>query len=122
MEQFGGIYGYNTKGIATFENKVVASFHFGASVNAAGSETRFEVWGDNTNVIQGHGIDKIVVLGPDDHKEEIPVKVKGTRVWGHRQCDTHFIESLQNNKTPSVTLDDAIKAHMVADKITDRIR
>lgn len=122
MEQFGGIYGYNTKGIAMFENGVAASFHFGASVNKAGSETRFEVWGDNTNVIQGHGINKIVVLGPDDHKEKIPVEVKGARVWGHRQCDTHFIECLLNNKTPSVTLDDAIKAQMVADKITDRLR
>jgi predicted dehydrogenase len=122
LKQFGGIYGYNTKGIALFENDVVASFHFGASVNTAGSETRFEVYGDNTNVIHGVGINKIIVLGPDDNKEEIPLKVGGTRVWGHRQCDTHFIESLLNNKTPSVTLDDAIKAHIVADKITDRLR
>lgn len=122
LEQYGGIYGYNTKGITKFENGVVASFHFGASVNAAGSETRFEVYGDNTNVIHGVGIDKILVLGPDDKKETIPVKTKGARVWGHRQCDTHFIESLLNNKTPSVTLDDAIQAHRIADKITDKLR
>jgi predicted dehydrogenase len=122
MEQYGGIYGYNTKGIAKFENDVVASFHFGASVNAAGSETRFEVYGDNTNVIHGIGFDKIKILGPDDKTEKISLDVGGTKVWGHRQCDTHFIESLLNDEVPSVTLDDAIIAHEIADKITDNLR
>jgi len=122
LEKFGGIYGYNTKGIAKFENGVVASFHFGASVNKAGAETRFEVYGDNTNVIHGIGFNKIKVLGPDDQVQETVLEVKGTRVWGHRQCDTHFIECLLANKTPSVTLDDAIKAQTIAEKITDLSR
>ena len=122
FEQFGGIYGYNTKGIAKYENDVVASFHFGASVNQAASETRFEVYGDNTNVIHGVGFNKVIVYGPDNEKDEKILDVGGTKIWGHRQCDTHFIESLLNNKTPSVTLTDALIAQEVATKITDRIR
>jgi len=122
LEQFGGILGYNTMGIAKFKNDIVASFHFGASVNAAGSTTRFEVYGDNTNVIHGVGVDKIIVYGPDKETKEIDLQVKGTRVWGHRQCDTHFIESVLNNKTPSVTLKDAILAQEVANGITAKIR
>jgi predicted dehydrogenase len=122
MEQFGGIYGYNTKGIAKFKNDLVASFHFGASVNAAGSETRFEVYGDNTNVIHGYGFNKIKVFGPDNNVDEINLDVGGTKVWGHRQCDTYFIECLLNDVTPSVTLNDALLSQTVANKITDRLR
>jgi predicted dehydrogenase len=122
FNQFGGILGYNTMGISKYENGVVASFHFGASLNAAGAETRFEVYGDNTNVIHGVGVDKIIIHGPDKEKEEIKLQVKGTRVWGHRQGDTHFIESLLHGKTPSITLQDAIIAQRVANKITEKLR
>jgi predicted dehydrogenase len=122
FKQFGGIYGYNTMGIAKSKNGVVSSFHFGASVNLAGAETRFEVYGDNTNVIQGHGFNKIKILGPDDKKEEIDLDVGGAKVWGHRQCDTHFIESLLANKEPSVTLKDAYIAQEVATGITAKIK
>ncbi|MCW4011986.1 MAG: Gfo/Idh/MocA family oxidoreductase [Candidatus Bathyarchaeota archaeon] len=122
FKDFGGIYGYNTMGIAKFENDVVASFHFGASVNKAGAETRFEVYGDNTNVIHGVGVDQIIIYGPDEEKTEMDVKVKGTRVWGHRQGDTHFIESLLANKQPSITLQDAIVAQEIANKITAKLK
>jgi predicted dehydrogenase len=122
FEKFGGILGYNTMGIAKFQNDIVASFHFGASVNTAGAITRFEVYGDNTNVIHGVGVDKIIVYGPDKQTEEIQLEVKGTRVWGHRQSDTHFIESLLNNKTPAITLQDAIIAQEIANKITAKNR
>ena len=122
LEQFGGIMGYNTMGIAKFKNDVVASFHFGASVNAAGATTRFEVYGDNTNVIHGIGVDKIKVYGPDKEVQDIDVHVKGTRVWGHRQSDTHFVESLLNNKQPDITLQDAIIAQGIANKITAKLR
>jgi len=44
--------------------------------------TRFEVYGDNTNVIHAVGVDKIIVYGPGEETEEIPIEVKGTRVWG----------------------------------------
>jgi predicted dehydrogenase len=122
LEEFGGILGYNTKGIAKFKNGVVASFHFGASVNAAASETRFEVYGDNTNVIHAVGTNKIILYGPDKEVEEFDVVAKGTRVWGHRHSDRHFIESLLKGETPSITLDDAIVAQKIADVITKDLK
>lgn len=122
LEQFGGILGYNTMGVAKFENGVVCTLHFGASVNELASETRLEVYGDNTDVIHGIWNNKIKLIGRGDEVKEIDVPVKGTRVWGHRQIDTHFIECLLNDKEPSVTLDDAIVAHMLADGITEKLR
>ncbi len=121
LDQFGGILGYNTMGVATFENGVVCTLHFGASVNELASETRLEVYGDNTDVIHGTWNNKITLIGRKE-VEEIDVPVKGTRVWGHRQIDTHFIECLLNNTEPSVTLDDAIVAHRLADGISESLR
>jgi predicted dehydrogenase len=122
LEQFGGILGYNTMGVAKFENGAVCTLHFGASVNALASETRLEVYGDNTDVIHGIWNNKIKLIGRGDKVEEIDVPVKGTRVWGHRQIDTHFIECILDNKEPSVTLDDAIVAQKHADGITENLK
>lgn len=122
LDQFGGILGYNTMGIAKFENGAVCTLHFGASVNELASETRLEVYGDNTDVIHGIWNNKIKMIGRGDEVEEIDVPVKGTRVWGHRQIDTHFIECLLNDKESLVTLDDAIVAHRLADGITENLK
>ena len=100
----------------------MCTLHFGASVNELASETRLEVYGDNTDVIHGIWNNKIKMIGRGDEVEEIDVPVKGTRVWGHRQIDTHFIECLLNDKESLVTLDDAIVAHRLADGITENLK
>jgi predicted dehydrogenase len=61
--------------------------------------------------------DKIIIYGPEQEPQEYLLEVKGTRVWGHRQIDEHFIECILHNKKPQVTVNDAIKAQEIAQKI-----
>jgi len=48
--------------------------------------------------------------------------VKGTRVWGHRQLDEHFIDCILHNKKPQVTPEDAMKAEEAALKIVKNVK
>ncbi len=117
FEEFGGIYGYNTMGVFKLDNGIVGTLHLGASVNEAASTTRLEVYGDNTNVLHGIWNDQVVLYDRDGEKQETNLPVKGTRVWGHRQIDTHFINCLLGKEEPMVTMEDAIKAQEIASKI-----
>jgi myo-inositol 2-dehydrogenase/D-chiro-inositol 1-dehydrogenase len=118
----GGIYGYNTMGLIRFTNGMVGSLHYGASVTASASTSRLEVYGDNTNVIHAIWVDKILLYGEDDKPKEEILDVKGTRVWGHRQLDEHFIDCILNKKKPQVTVEDGIKAQEIAQKIVKNIK
>ncbi|MGC8939494.1 MAG: Gfo/Idh/MocA family protein [Candidatus Bathyarchaeia archaeon] len=120
MERFGGVLGYNTMGVIKLSNGMVGSLHYSASVSPPAAVSRLEVYGDNTNVIHAVGYDKIVHYTENEAKE-IRLEVKGTRVWGHRQLDEHFIECILHNKKPQVTVEDAIKAQEVAQKIVKSI-
>jgi predicted dehydrogenase len=120
IEKFGGVLGYNTMGVIKLSNGMVGSLHYSASVSPPAAISRLEVYGDNTNVIHAVGYDKIVHYTENEAKE-IPIDVKGTRVWGHRQLDEHFIECILHNKKPQVTVEDAIKAQEVAQKIVKNI-
>ncbi len=82
-----GILGYNTMGLIRLSNGMVGSLHFSASVAPSASISRLEVFGDNTNVIHAIGTNKITLYGPDQTLKESDLKVKGARVWGHRQID-----------------------------------
>lgn len=117
LENFGGILGYNTMGVCLLSKGMVGSLHLSASVNEAASTTRLEVYGDNTNVIHAIWNNKIVTYGSEAKPEILNLEVKGTRVWGHRQIDTHFINCILQKETPKVTVDDAIKAQEIAQKI-----
>lgn len=117
IEKHGGIIGYNTMGIIKLVNGIVGSLHYGASVTPAASTSRLEIYGDNTNVIHAVSIDKILLYSQAQKPEEWNLEVKGTRVWGHRQLDEHFIDCILNNRQPTVTVDDAIKAQQIAQKI-----
>jgi len=121
FEDYKGILGYNTMGIAKFKSGMVGSFHFGASVNESASTTRLEVYGDNTNVIHAIWNDKVILYRKGAEPEEIKLDVKGARVWGHRQLDEHFVECVLKNKRPKVTLKDAFKAQRVATSIAKNI-
>jgi len=122
FEKYGGILGYNTMGLIKLSNGIVGSLHYSASVNPSASTSRLEVYGDNTNVLHAIWYDKIVLYGSSQEPQEWNLDVKGTRVWGHRQADEHFIECILHKKQPKVSLEDAIKAQEVAQKITKNIR
>lgn len=117
FEEYGGIFGYNTMGILKFSNGVVGSIHLSASVNQLASTTRLEVYGANSSVLHVVWNDKIILYGPGERPEEWAVQVSGTRVWGHRQLDEHFIDCILNGKEPQVTVEDAVKAMRIAKKI-----
>jgi predicted dehydrogenase len=122
IEKYGGILGYNTMGVIKLSNGIVGSLHYGASVTPSASLSRLEVYGDNTNVLHAINADKILLYGQEQQPQEWNLEVKGTRVWGHRQLDEHFIDCILHNKRPHVTVDDAIKAVEIAQKITKNIK
>ena len=118
FEKYGGILGYNTMGLVKLSNGIVGSLHYSASVTPSASTSRLEVYGDNTSVLHAIWNDKIVLYGSAQEPQEWNLQVKGTRVWGHRQIDEHFIECILHNRKPQVTVEDAIKAQEIAQKIT----
>lgn len=117
LEKYGGVIGYNTMGTIKLSNGVVGSLHYGASVTPSASTSRLEVYGDNTNVLHAIWNDKIILYGSEEKPKEWNLEVKGTKVWGHRQMDTHFIESILQHVKPQVTAEDAIKAQEISQKI-----
>jgi predicted dehydrogenase len=122
FEKYGGVFGYNTMGLIKLSNGVVGSVHYSASVTPSASTSRLEVYGDNTNVIHAVSFDKILLYGPAPQPQEWKIEVKGARVWGHRQLDEHFIQCILQNKKPQVTVEDAIKAQEIAQKINEGIK
>ncbi|MFZ0965121.1 MAG: Gfo/Idh/MocA family oxidoreductase [Candidatus Bathyarchaeia archaeon] len=122
FEKYGGILGYNTMGLIKLSNGIVGSLHYSASVNPSASTSRLEVYGDNTNVLHAIWYNKIVLYGSSQEPQEWNLDVKGTRVWGHRQADEHFIECILHKKQPQVSVEDAIKALEIAQKITKSIK
>jgi predicted dehydrogenase len=122
IEKYGGILGYNTMGLIRLTNGIVGSLHYGASVPPSASTARLEVYGDNTNVLHAVWTNKIILYEADKEPQEWNLEVKGTRVWGHRQIDEHFIECIVQNKKPQVSAEDAIKAQEVAQKITKNMK
>jgi predicted dehydrogenase len=117
FEKYGGILGYNTMGLIKLANGIVGSLHFSASVTPSASTSRLEIYGDNTNVLHAIWTNKIVLYGSGEKPQEWDLDVKGTKVWGHRQIDTHFIECILQHKQPRVTAEDSIKAQEIAQKI-----
>jgi len=122
IEKYGGILGYNTMGVVKLSNGAVGSLHYGASVAPSAALSRLEVYGDNTNVIHAINFDKVLLYGSAEQPQEWTLDVKGTRVWGHRQLDEHFIDCVLHHKKPQVTAEDAIKAEEVALKIVKNIK
>ncbi|HML02185.1 MAG TPA: Gfo/Idh/MocA family oxidoreductase [Candidatus Bathyarchaeia archaeon] len=121
IEKCGGILGYNTMGLIKLTNGMVGQLHYGASVTPSASTARLEVYGDNTNVLHASNTDKIVLYGSEQQPQEWKIEAKGTRVWGHRQLDEHFIECILQHKKPTVTSEDAAKAVTVAQKMVKQL-
>jgi hypothetical protein len=109
-------------GVVKFVNGIVGSLHYGASTAPSAAVSRLEVYGDNTHVLHAINVDKILLYGDEDKPQEFTVDVKGTRVWGHRQLDEHFIDCILHKKKPQVTVEDGIKAQEIAQKIVTKIK
>jgi predicted dehydrogenase len=122
IEKYGGIFGYNTMGVIKFANGIVGSLHYGASATPSAAISRLEVYGDNTNVLHAINVDKILLYGAEEKPQEFTLEVKGTKVWGHRQLDEHFIDCILHKRKPQVTVEDAIKAQEIAQKIVEHIK
>jgi len=122
IAKYGGILGYNTMGVIKLSNGIVGSLHYCASVTPSASTVRLEVYGDNTNVLHAIGTDKITLYTQDKQLQEWNLEVKGTRVWGHRQIDEHFIDCILHGKKPTVTTTDAIEAIRIAKKIVEKLK
>ena len=119
LKEFGGILGYNTMGVLKLRKGTVGSLHFGATVNQLASTSRLELYGDNTAVLHAVWNNKIVVYGSDPEPKELPIEAKGTKMWGHYQIDSHFIECIQQGKKPQVTAEDAVRVKEVAQKMVE---
>jgi predicted dehydrogenase len=122
LEEFEGILGYNTIGLMKLSDGTVGSIHYSASVIPSAASIRLEVYGDNTNVLHAISYNKILLYSSEQEPQEWNLDVKGTRVWGHRQLDEHFVDCILHNKQPQVTAEDAIKAQEIAQKITANIK
>jgi predicted dehydrogenase len=122
FEKYDGILGYNTMGLIRLSNGLVGSLHYSASVTPSASTSRLEIYGDNTNVLHAIWNDKIVLYGSSQEPQEWNLQVKGTRVWGHRQIDEHFIDCILHGTQPQATVIDATKAIVTASKMTEGIR
>ncbi|MDP6627948.1 MAG: Gfo/Idh/MocA family oxidoreductase [Methanopyri archaeon] len=117
LEKVGGITGYNTMGVIKLSNGIVGNLHYGATTNAAAAISRLEVYGDNTNVLHAINTDKVILYGSEPERQEWDLAVRGTRVWGHRQTDAHFVQSILQGKEPDITIEDAIKVQEIAMRI-----
>ncbi len=121
LKEYGDILGYNTMGIIKFSSGIVGSLHYGATVKPSASTSRLEVYGDNTNILHVAWNNKIIIYGSDPELREWDIPVSGTKVWGHYQLDNHFIECILHKKQPLVTVEDAIKAQEIAEKMVKNI-
>ncbi len=121
LKEYGDILGYNTMGTIKLKNGIVGSLHYGATVKLSASTSRLEVYGDNANVLHVVWNNKVIVFGSDPEIREWDVPASGTKSWGHYQLDSHFIECILHKKHPLVTVEDAVKAQEVAEKIVKSI-
>ncbi len=119
FERFGGIMGYNTIGLLRLSNGAVGSLHYSASVTPSASTSRLEIYGDNTCVLHAVWNNKILLYGSAQQPQEWNLEVKGTGVWGHRQLDTHFVKCILKDEQPRVSIEDAIRAQEIAQKIKE---
>jgi len=108
--------GYNTVGIMKFSSGAVASLHYSSTVALGEGASRLEVFGDNTKTLKANWNNYLALVG-EGTKQEWEFKEKGTKVWGHYQIDSHFIECILQEKKPLVTVEDAIKVQVIAAKI-----
>lgn len=76
-----------------------------------------EVYGSNGKTLQAKSNNSLTLIGENLEKEEWTFEEKGTKVWGHYQIDSYFVDCVLHGKIPSFGTEDAIKAQAIASKM-----
>ena len=108
--------GYNTTGIIKLSNGAVGTLHYCATVASGQGTSRLEIFGDNTNILETKW-NNYLKIAEAKSKLEWTFTERGTRVWGHYQIDSYFVDCILQGKNPTVTVEDAIKAQTIASKM-----
>jgi myo-inositol 2-dehydrogenase/D-chiro-inositol 1-dehydrogenase len=116
LEGIENYRGYNTTGIIKLSNGAVGTLHYSATVAPGLGTSRLEIFGDNTNVLEAKWNNHLKISGASSELEW-NFKERGTRVWGHYQIDSHFVDCILQKKKPEVTVEDAIKAQTIASRM-----
>ena len=119
LDDFEGLTGYNTVGILRFSSGAVANMHYSSTVVGGEGSSRLEIIGSNTKALRTLWNNSLTLTGEDDAKETWQFDEKGTKAWGHRQIDEHFVECVLKRQKPSVTPDDAIEVQRIAKKMVN---
>lgn len=120
LKGFGGFTGYNTVGIVKFSNNAVGTLHYSSTVVRGEGTSRLEVFGDNTKAIRANWNNSLTLTSEDETEKKtwsFDAEAKGTRAWGHRQMDQHFINCVLGKEKPTVSVDDALMVQSVASKM-----
>jgi predicted dehydrogenase len=116
LEGIENYRGYNTTGIIKLSNGAVGTLHYCATVASGLGTSRLEIFGDNTNLLEAKWNNHLKISGASSELEW-NFKERGTRVWGHYQIDSHFVDCILQKQKPEVTVDDAVKAQTIASKM-----
>lgn len=117
LEDVENFTGYQTLGIVKLSNGIVGTLHYSATVALGQGTSKLEVFGSKTKTLIAKWNNYLMLVGEDSEKQEWNFTEKGTKVWGHYQADSYFIDCILKEKKPTITVNDAIKAQNVALKI-----
>ncbi|MFX1520725.1 MAG: Gfo/Idh/MocA family protein [Promethearchaeota archaeon] len=117
LEGIDNFKGYQTMGIIKFASGAVGTLHYSATVGSGQGTSTLEVFGSNTKTLKAKWNNSLILTGDDSEKQEWSFNEKGTKVWGHYQIDSYFVECILQGKQPTITVEDAIKAENIAAKI-----
>jgi predicted dehydrogenase len=120
LEGFGKFTGYNTAGIVRFSNEAVGVLHYSSTVARGEGASRLEVFGSNTKAIRANWNNSLTLTAENETEKKtwsFDAEAKGTKSWGHRQIDQHFVNCVLRKEKPVVTVDDAVKVQSIANKM-----
>ncbi len=120
VEEAVDFKGYQTMGVVKLVNGMVGSLQYGSTVAPGLGTSRLEVYGSNGKILVASQNDALALIGKNSEKQEWTFEEKGTRVWGHYQLDSYFVDCILERKKPSFGVQDAIKAQMIAQKMVRR--
>jgi predicted dehydrogenase len=113
LDGFDDWTGYNTVGTLRLSNGIIGTIHFSATVQPQDETSHLRLFGSNTRTIQAINNNQVLLSNQYTY-QHFRFPAKGTKAWGHRQIDEHFIQCVLGHTTPLVTPDDAIAAQQVA--------
>lgn len=109
--------GYQTMGVIELADGAVGTLHYGSTVASGLGTSSLEVYGTNGKTLQAKWNNSLALVGENSEKKEWTFEEKGTKVWGHYQLDSYFVNCILEGKPPSFNAEDAIKAQTIASMI-----